>query len=130
MGNLVATAYVRLGRLADAPRRSVENDEDISRDHSASVAARIFVSRPCNPRQFFPGSSAIGIARELATVAKPPGLVRVNPLQSLHRLAPSADELIGASGGLPPPLNPSRCKLAGKSDDGAASGICVGSKKD
>ena len=52
--------------LGRSPRRGGENDEDQSRDHAASVAAAIFLPRPCNPRPLRPRSRAIGLAGDIA----------------------------------------------------------------
>ena len=63
---LLAIAYVRLRPLGRRPRRSGENDEDQSRDHSANVAAGIFLPRPCNSRPLLPRSRPVWLAGEIA----------------------------------------------------------------
>ena len=66
---LLAIAYVRLGRLDDARAEVGENDEDQSRDHSTSVAAAIFLPRPCNPGPLRPRSRASGLTEDVARSA-------------------------------------------------------------
>ena len=46
--------------------RSGKNDKDQSCYHRTSVAAGIFLPRPCHPRPLFSRSCAIGLAREIA----------------------------------------------------------------
>src|SRR6478735_8281271 len=52
--------------LGRSPRRGGQNDEDQSRYHAASVAAAIFLPRPCTPRPLRSGSRAIGLAEDIA----------------------------------------------------------------
>src|SRR5262245_3953338 len=61
--------------LGRGPRRGGENDEDQSPNHFASVAAAIFLPRPCNPRPLRPRSRAIGHAGEIAAVRRNVGIV-------------------------------------------------------
>ena len=46
--------------------RSGKNEKDQSCYHRTSVAAGIFLPRPCHPRPLFSRSCAIGLAREIA----------------------------------------------------------------
>ena len=63
---LLAIAYVRLGRLAEARAEVGKMMKINPANHSASVAAAIFLPRPCNPRPLRPRSRAIGLAEDIA----------------------------------------------------------------
>ena len=63
---LLAIAYVRLGRMADARAEVVKMMKINPAITSASVAARTLLSRPCNPRPLRPRSRTSGLAGEIA----------------------------------------------------------------
>ena len=87
--------------LGRRPRRSGENDEDQSRDHSASVAARIFLPRSCNPRPLRPRSRAIGLAGDIAAARRHIGNVRFWHQAELFERA-RRTSAIGGEADIPP----------------------------
>ena len=92
---LLAIAYVRLGRLADARAEVGKMMKINPAITAASVAAGIFLPRPCNPRPLRPRSRAIGLAEDIAAARR---TCQQCPLLAQSRHAQCADEcpLLGA----------------------------------